>query len=172
MREERYLGLIAIDDTLSTLVVTRNGSDVPTDADSAPLIRIYGASLVSSSTLTTFKDTGTVTGATNDSPIVISSPSHGLQNGQSVTLANVGGNSAANGTFTVVNRTASTFELAGSTGDGDWTSGGTWHTTGAYAVSITPTLAGGFAAGGNYTAYIHFTVSSTAYVSVLSFTVV
>lgn len=71
-----------------------------------------------------------ITGATNASPIVITSNSHGFSNGDIVAISNVGGNTAANGVWTVANVTANTFELSGSTGNGAYTSGG-------YAVNLT-----------------------------------
>lgn len=73
---------------------------------------------------------GNVTGATNASPIVITtSAAHGLADGQDVTIASVGGNTAANGTFTVDVLTSTTFALLQSTGNGTYTSGGTWSVT-------------------------------------------
>jgi hypothetical protein len=67
-----------------------------------------------------------VTAATNASPIVVttSGSNHGLSNGDQVTIQNAAGNTAANGTWTIANRTATTFELVGSTGNGEYTSGG------------------------------------------------
>lgn len=66
-----------------------------------------------------------VAGATNATPIVITSTAHGIPNGTRVRVANVGGNTAANGTWTVANATADTFELLGSVGNGSYSSGGT-----------------------------------------------
>ena len=67
-----------------------------------------------------------ITGATNASPIVVTSTGHGLSNGDFVGVAGVGGNTAANGLWEVANVATDTFELLGSTGDGAYTSGGTW----------------------------------------------
>lgn len=70
----------------------------------------------------------TVTNATNASPIVITSAtSHGQRTGDRVFVNNVGGNTAANGywTITVINGTQ--FSLNGSVGNGAYTSGGTWQ---------------------------------------------
>jgi hypothetical protein len=67
-----------------------------------------------------------VTGASNTSPIVITTASaHGLQSGMQVTLSGVLGNTAANGTFTITVTSLNTFSLNGTTGNGTWTSGGT-----------------------------------------------
>ena len=73
-------------------------------------------------------DSGVITKATNTSPIVITSAGHHLANGRQVTITGVNGNVAANGTFTVDNVTANTFELVGTVGNGTYTSGGTWST--------------------------------------------
>ncbi|GAC1536339.1 MAG: hypothetical protein NVS3B10_00170 [Polyangiales bacterium] len=67
-----------------------------------------------------------VTGATNASPIVITtSAPHGLQTQNAVTVAGVLGNTAANGTFQIIALTATTFSLDGSTGSGAYAGGGT-----------------------------------------------
>ena len=68
-----------------------------------------------------------ITGATNSSPIVITSNSHGLANGDQVEISDVLGNTAANGSFIVSMADANTFALVGTTGDGDYGSGGTWR---------------------------------------------
>lgn len=66
----------------------------------------------------------TVTAATNASPIVITGPAHGLATGDRVRVADVEGNTAANGTFTVTKTSATAFALDGSAGNGDYTGGG------------------------------------------------
>jgi len=71
-----------------------------------------------------FVSTLNITGAANASPIVITSSSHGLANGDQVSISGVGGNTAANGTWTVAGVTTNTFQLSGSTGNGAYTSGG------------------------------------------------
>src|SRR5690606_33103223 len=69
--------------------------------------------------------TGTaITDATNATPIVVTSAGHGLSNGDVVVVTGVCGNLSANRTYTVANVTTDTFELADSTGDGDYTDGG------------------------------------------------
>jgi hypothetical protein len=71
--------------------------------------------------------TGTITGAANSSPIVITTPSTaGLVNGGQVVITGVGGNTNANGTWTIGNVTPTSFTLIGSTGNASYTSGGTW----------------------------------------------
>lgn len=69
---------------------------------------------------------GDITAASNATPIVITSATHGLANGDTVVVSGVGGNTAANGTFVVANQAANTFELTGSVGNGAYTSGGIW----------------------------------------------
>lgn len=66
-----------------------------------------------------------ITGASNATPIVITAASHGLTTGDHVTIASVGGNTAANGVFKVTVLTSGTFSLDGSTGNAAYTSGGT-----------------------------------------------
>jgi hypothetical protein len=67
----------------------------------------------------------TITAASNASPIVITSTAHGLATGDRVTVASVGGNTAANGDWVITKVDADTFRLDGSTGNGTYTSGGT-----------------------------------------------
>lgn len=71
---------------------------------------------------------GNIIGASNASPIVITATAHGLTTGQTVVQTGVLGNSAANGTFTVTFIDADHYSLAGSTGNGTYTSGGTYTT--------------------------------------------
>jgi Developmentally Regulated MAPK Interacting Protein. len=63
--------------------------------------------------------TRNVVNATNATPIVITTDfGHGLVTGNSLTVENVAGNTAANGTRTVTVLTATTFQLNGSVGNG------------------------------------------------------
>lgn len=72
---------------------------------------------------------GNVTGATNASPIVITTDaSHQLVSGDQVVIAGVGGNTNANGTFVVTVVDTTHFSLNSSTGNAPYTSGGTWTT--------------------------------------------
>jgi hypothetical protein len=71
-----------------------------------------------------------VIAATNTSPIQITtSTNHGLTTGQSVFITEVGGNTAANGSFVITSTGATTFTLDGSTGNGAYTSSGFVGTT-------------------------------------------
>lgn len=65
-----------------------------------------------------------ITGATNASPIVITSAAHGFTTGDRVTISGVLGNTAANGTWTVTVVDGSHFSLDGQSGNGAYTSGG------------------------------------------------
>lgn len=67
-----------------------------------------------------------VAGATNANPIEISTTTmHRFQTGSNVCLSGVGGNTAANGCFTITATGPSSFTLDGTTGNGSYTSGGT-----------------------------------------------
>lgn len=68
---------------------------------------------------------GTITGATNASPISVTQTAHGYSTGDRVRIASVGGNTAANGDKTITVTGANTYTLDGSTGNGTYTSGGT-----------------------------------------------
>lgn len=65
-----------------------------------------------------------ITNATNATPIVITATSHGLSTGNRVVITGVGGNTAANGVWTITVTDANTFSLDGSVGNGAYTSGG------------------------------------------------
>ena len=69
---------------------------------------------------------GTITNATNASPIVVTSPGHGLTNGAIIKIINVGGNTSANNTWPVTVIDANTVSLDNSHGTATYTSGGTW----------------------------------------------
>lgn len=63
--------------------------------------------------------------ATNASPIVLTTDeAHGFDTGAVVVVANVLGNTAANGTWYIENLTDTTFRLLNSDGNGDYISGG------------------------------------------------
>lgn len=69
--------------------------------------------------------TKTITGATNASPIAITSTSHGYSTGDIVFITGVGGNTAPNDALWQITVTdANTYTLNGSTGSGTYTSGG------------------------------------------------
>lgn len=159
-----YIGLIALASEMTTVLQVRNTSNVPIEPDAAPTYRIYGedGSPIASGTLSQ-KDTGAITGATNANPIVITSASHGLVNGLRVTITGVGGNTAANTTAVVANKTTDTFELTGVAGSGAYTSGGNWAVTGSYGLAYTPESGNGFDQGRTYTVIFSYLVSTVAY---------
>lgn len=68
----------------------------------------------------------TITGATNASPIIITtSGGHGFGGGDKITIAGVTGNTAANGTWIITWVSGTQFGLNGSTGNGAYGGGGT-----------------------------------------------
>lgn len=76
----------------------------------------------------------TVAGATNASPIVITtSAAHGFATGDTVDVSGVTGNTAANGEWTIAVVNATRFSLTGSAGNGAYAGGGT-----AVDTSLTP----------------------------------
>lgn len=79
-------------------------------------------------TVTPIWNGANISGATNASPISITSAGHGLSTGATVFILGVTGNTAANGTFTITVTGANTFTLDGSTGNGAYTGNpGTWY---------------------------------------------
>lgn len=79
---------------------------------------------------------GSITAASNSSPIAITTASaHGLTTGQTINIAGVLGNTAANGFFTVTVSTATTFLLNNSTGSGAYTSGGTANVCSTFPIA-------------------------------------
>lgn len=67
-----------------------------------------------------------ITDATFATPIVITSPDHGLSDGDWVTVTSVRGNTAANGTFEVQRNGTDTFTLVDSVGNAAYVAGGIW----------------------------------------------
>jgi hypothetical protein len=84
----------------------------------------------------TSTSTGSITGASNATPIAITTLStSGLSDGQQVTISNVSGNTNANGTYFVKVLSTTSFELytnaaltTGRSGNGVFGGGGTWIT--------------------------------------------
>lgn len=65
-----------------------------------------------------------ITGATNATPIVIESANHGYSSDDNIYIAEIEGNTAANGAWTVTKNNDNYFSLNGSTGNGAYTTGG------------------------------------------------
>lgn len=84
------------------------------------------------------QQTYTVNGATRGGQVVVTTnDTAGLSYGDTVTVSNVVGVNAANGTFTVSNVTATTFALEGTLSSGLYISGGTWAEANSSTGSIT-----------------------------------
>ena len=155
-----FQGFVVLEDTLVAAVLVLGASDVPTNADALPTWRCYGPDGFLLSGTCAFLDSGSITGATNANPIVITSTAHGLTTGTRVTITGVGGNTAANTTAIATYVTDDTFSIPVA-GNGAYTSGGTFNVTGAYSISVAATAANGFAAGQNYNVLVTCAVSST-----------
>lgn len=82
-----------------------------------------------------------ITAASNATPIVITSNSHGFTNGDIVYIASVGGNLAANGVWKIANVAANTFELTNPVSGGNAV-GSAAYTSGGYAVNVGPSASG------------------------------
>lgn len=166
-----FQGFVELGDTLRLYTLVTTSAGVPVNSDALPTYRVYGPDgLVSTQTGSMAKtDAGTVTGATNANPIVITSVGHGLSTGARVTVASVGGNTAANGTFTVTYVSADTYSLDSSTGNGSYTSGGAWNVTGLYSVSLVCTAINGYDSSSQFEVLISGAVSSTTFAQLHSF---
>ena len=169
--EPGFLGFVDLEDTLVGTLLVTDTSFTPTDADALPTFRVYGPNGFVQSGSGTLKQTAALTAASNESPIVITSALHGLTVGSNVTITGSLGNTAANGTFNVSAVTANTFTLEGSTGDGNWTSGGEWHMTGLYNVSIAAQGVSGYEKSEVYQIVYAYDLSATAQGQIHSFQV-
>ena len=85
----------------------------------------YLPELVTNGVVTFSSSVKTITGATNASPIVATSADHGFSTGHSLVVADITGNTAANGTWYIEVLGDDTFSLLGSEGNADYVSGGT-----------------------------------------------
>lgn len=126
------------------IVATRSLTTLSSSFGYGPLVEAAGLIVQAGGTVLAMKTTQnaagyvrgsdasplTVTGASNATPIVITTAANTLVDGQVVTVADVGGNTAANGTWVINQLTTTTFELVGSIGNSAWTSGGTVQPTG------------------------------------------
>lgn len=168
-----FQGYATLTETTVLDVLARNTSGTPVNLDALPVFRVYGPEgLLSTQTGTcSFKDTGSVTDATNASPIVVTSAGHGLSTGTRVTITGVGGNTAANGTFKITRVNDDTFSLDGSTGNGAYTSGGTWNVSGLYKLSLTVSAANGYEAGVTYSVLVSGAISATDWAELVTFIV-
>jgi len=122
--------LMPVDITAGTIYSWAGGTPAeilqiyPKSLGSIPIMR-NGRANFGNYTLTTDNSSWNVSAATNASPIQITtSAANTLVTGQSVAIHSVGGNTAANGTWTVTVINSTNFTLDGSTGNGAYTSGG------------------------------------------------
>lgn len=149
----------------------------PANPDSNPTARIFGQTGIVDAgdvTLTPF-ESGTITNATNASPIVVTFGAvTGLSTGTALRIAGVGGNTNANGQHVITVLTTTTARLDAN-GNSGYTSGGTWKTAGLYlldlSVATVPTLVAALEEGENYTVDVTWTESSVAKKLTYSFTV-
>ena len=141
--------------------------------DAAPSYRIYAATgiVAAGSGNAAAFETGSVTGATNASPIVITSAAHGISTGQAITISGVGGNTNANGNYIATAIDTNTFSLNGTTGNSAYTGGGTWSTTGLYAVTLSGSVLNSLQAGVTYTCILTWTLSGVEKAIQATFTV-
>jgi len=119
-------GAIGSGQSVSAAILYLNGSG---DSSHKPLVYLDGKTKITAAAPMTAASTGNITAATTGNPVVITSASHGLSNGDEITIASVGGMTQINGIVaTVANKTTNTFELSGVDGTGftAYTSGGTW----------------------------------------------
>lgn len=165
-----FLGFVQAEASISLPVLVKSSAGVPVNADAAPAYRIYGPAGVLLTGGMVFKDSGTITGATNANPIVITCADHGLSTGTVVTITGVAGNTNANGTFVVTRINANTFSIPVA-GNGAYTSGGTWNVAGLYHVNLAATGANGFVAGATYTLLATALVSAANWADLSTFTV-
>ena len=155
-----FIGLVDLEDTLDGAMLV-DSSGTPINADALPTYRVYGPHGFIESGTVSFKDSDTITGATNASPIVITADEHRYTTGTRVTITGVLGNTAANGTWIVTRIDADTFSLTGSTGNGDYTSGGTSNVTGLYEYEIDATGVSGYEKNECFQVLFTYAISST-----------
>lgn len=76
--------------------------------------------------------TGAVSDGSSDNEVRITSNSHGLSDGERVTIKDVTGTTEANGTWVVGGAATNTFDLVGSTFSNTYVSGGEWTQAGTF----------------------------------------
>ena len=167
-----FAGFVTKEMTLPIIALVAP-SNQPINLDAAPTYRVYGPNglLPGGSGTMSFQDTNSLSNASNASPIAVTCNNHGLTTGTKVTITGVVGNTAANGSFIVTSVNANTFTLNGSTGNGVYSSGGTWNVTGLYGVTLTCAGSAGYEAGETYTVLVQGTISSAAYAETQTFVV-
>lgn len=168
-----FSGFVTLEGTFTDYLQVRDADKQPVEPDAAPTFRVYGASglLPQAGGTATLGHTGSITGATNASPIVIASAAHGLKTGQRVKITGVGGNTNANSTWVITYVDDDHFSLQSSSGNSNYTSGGTFSLLGFYQAEIEATGDNGFEAGETFFVHFTWTVSSAARAEVHSVSV-
>lgn len=156
-----FVGYVELEAQLNAPVLILDSARTPINLDALPSVRVYGPlGLIPDVTaVAAFLDSGTITGATNAIPIVITSPNHDLTTGTYVTVSGVTGNTSANASTTITVIDANTFSLDGSVGSGNYASGGTWNVTGLYLYEIPCTSVNGFEVATTYYVLIQGSVA-------------
>lgn len=168
-------GTVSLGGTLVGPIPTVDASGIPKDPAVLPTYRIYGqgqAPMPNGQGSLSKLDTGTVTAASNATPIQVTAAAHGLNTGTRVNVSGVGGNTAANTETTVTRVDANNFTLDGSAGNGAYTSGGQWHTAGLYQFSQAINGGDGYVAGGTYFVLVSWTISGVNFAAMCPFRVV
>jgi Ubiquitin-activating enzyme E1 FCCH domain len=160
-----FNGFWPLEATVVGTVIIRGPANQPIDADSPPTYRVYSQAGVMpgmTGTLVT-ADTGTITAASNASPIVITSAGHNRVTGDVVKVSGVAGNTAANGTFSITFVDSNNFSLNTTTGNGSYTSGGVWHQAGVYQYSFLAGVVNGFSSAQVYWILVNYLIGSLSY---------
>ena len=116
------------DNVDARVALFKNGAQATSNVEFSLTPMLSGYAAAASTAATGYRQkTGTLTDATNASPIVITTAAnHTLTTGDQITITGVNGNTAANGTFIIERTGATTAKLQGSTGNGAYTSAGSW----------------------------------------------
>lgn len=166
-----FSGFVTLEDTLVGSLLVVNTSGTPINADALPTFRVYGPNGFVTSGSVSLRDSGSVTNASNQVPIIITSTTHGLTTGAYVTISGVEGNTGANGTFNVTKIDGNSFSLDSSVGTGSYTTGGTWNVAGLYAYSIPVVGVTGFEKGENYQILFEYAISAVTTQQTIDFNV-
>ena len=157
----------------SFLVQALDEDEAPVDAAAVPTYRVYGQNglVASGSGSAAFAEAGNLSGATNANPIVVTTTAnHGITTGQPVVISGVGGNTNANGSFIATYLSNTTFSIPVA-GNGAYTSGGAWHSTGLYRITLTGSVLSSLEAGKTYTVIVTYTVGGDVRTEAHTFTV-
>lgn len=157
------------DVTLPVLFVTPS-TGAAADADSLPTFRVFGQNGPVGNGTGVLFESGAITAITVGSTTIITSNGHGLKVGSVVTIASAGGVTNVNGTRVVTAVTANTFSYTGVTSSGTYTSGGVWHSTGLYGVTLDSTIRAALEIGRTYTLITYGVFSSVVRQLTLYFT--